>query len=302
MRYVILFNPIAGRGRAAGAAADIERTLRERGNDPFLYSTRVTPEYPELDDAMRQSSGLVVVGGDGTIRQAAPFAVRHNVPIYQFPFGTENLFAREFGMNRRSETLLRALDNETRIVDVGEVNGEMFLMMVSIGLDAEVIHDLMTSRQGAISHLHYIRPILLQWWGWKPASLRIEIDGSAAEVRGPGMVVVANARHYAFRFDPAPQASMNDGLLDLVYFEVRSRLGMAMLAARARLRRHLNHRAVFHARAKRIRIECEQPQRYQIDGDPALDRACEQGSSARSACSTPLDISIRPSTLRVFAP
>jgi diacylglycerol kinase family enzyme len=221
-----------------------------------------------------------------------------------------NRLACEFGMNRRIPTLLRALDNEPKIVDVGEVNSEMFLMMVSIGLDAEVIHDLMMRRSGAISHLHYFKPILRQWWRWKPAPLRIEIDGAAADIKGPGMVVVANARQYAFRFDPAPHASMSDGLLDPVYFEVGARggraglcgLGMALLAARARMRTHLKHRAVFHARAKHLRIECAQPQRFQVDGDPALERACDEGSTNRSACFTPLDIRIRPGVLRVFAP
>lgn len=299
---VILFNPIAGRGRAARAAAEIERVLRERGRKAVVFSTRLSSAYPELDGALPHASSLIVAGGDGTIRQAAPFAVRHGTPIYQFPFGTENLFAREFGMNRRMDTLLRALDHEPKAVDVGVVNGEMFLMMVSVGLDAEVIHDLMARRQGAISHLHYIRPIIHHWMQWKPVEMRITIDGGAVELTGPGMVVVANARQYAFRFDPAPLASMTDGLLDVVYFEIRSRMSLAMIAAMSRLRRHLRSRTVFHGTGRHVQIECAAPQRYQIDGDAALRAACDQGASPREACMTPLDITLRPGALRVLVP
>lgn len=302
MHDVVLFNPIAGRGRAARAAAEIERLLRDRGRDAHLLSTRLASDYPELDAALKNASTLIVVGGDGTIRQAAPFAVRHDTPIYQFPFGTENLFAREFGMNRRQNTLLRALAKEPRHVDVGIVNGETFLMMVSVGLDAEVIHDLMTHRQGAISHFHYLKPIIRQWLRWKPVDIRMVLDGRTIEFARPGMLVVANARQYAFRFDPAPLASMSDGLLDVVYFEVNSRWSLARIAAATRLRWHLGNPGVRHFTGKTVCVECRSPQRYQVDGDPALRQACEEAGSPREACRTPLDISIRPGALRVLAP
>jgi diacylglycerol kinase (ATP) len=299
---VVLFNPIAGRGKAAQAAAAIEAALRDRGRRAVLFSTRLAADYPELDEALEQASSLIVAGGDGTIRQAAPFAVRHGAPLYQVPFGTENLFAREFGMDRRMATLLRALGNEPRTVDVGLVNGQMFLMMVSVGLDAEVIHDLMAKRQGAISHWHYLRPIFRQWLGWRPVDMRIEVDAETLEPRGPGMVVVANARQYAFRFDPAPHASMSDGLLDVVHIEARSRISFAITAIRTRLRRHLRSPCVLHRTGRSVHIECAAPQRYQIDGDAALEEVCGDGGLPRSACYTPLDITIRPGSLRVLAP
>jgi diacylglycerol kinase family enzyme len=116
------------------------------------------------------------------------------------------------------------------------------------------------------------------------------------------MVVVANSRQYGFRFDPAPIASMSDGLLDVVYFPVRSRLSFAATAFRTRLRRHLGGTGVIHRTGRAVRIECDPAQRYQIDGDAALHAQCESGERPRDACLTPLTISLRPAALRVLAP
>src|SRR5688572_2084966 len=173
---------------------------------------------------MAQVDLLVVVGGDGAVRLAAASASRAGVPIYHFPSGTENLFAREFGMNQSKKLLISAIEQfEVRSVDVGVANGLLFLSMVSVGYDAEVVHDLAARRGDSISHLSYVIPILTQLKRWQPPHLEVTVDGKPVSETCPGFVVVANSKHYGWQLNPAGRASMSDGLLDVAYFPACSR-------------------------------------------------------------------------------
>lgn len=348
MRLLILFNPVAGRGRARAAAAAVRQQLESRGHEATVRETRpeplpiagetgasggadplaADPEAGTLETGVAVGGesrganpkaaipgagdtnvagdasidGLIVVGGDGTMRLAAPLAMRLGAPVALFPFGTENLFARQYGMERNVQTIVSLVTGgRSRAVDVGVVNGEVFLMMVSIGLDAEVVHDLAARRRGPISHASYIMPILRAAWGWRPTRLAVTVDGSPLDLTAPGMLVIANTRQYAGRLDPASTAVDDDGLLDVVYIPVGGRWGVVRRVIQCWRRRLLEAKGVTHARGRAIRVEAEEPVPFQIDGDPALSG---RGDAAGRTVplTTPLKIDVRPGALRVFCP
>jgi diacylglycerol kinase (ATP) len=290
VRIVILYNPISGAGRAALAADKVAALLREHGHSAVTLATRLTPTSQWLDPALQgkaASSGdvpsstpqggeegaradlLVVAGGDGAMRLAAPAACRINTAVYHLPFGTENLFAREFGMNRAPGTLLAALERQQfRTVDVGLANGHCFLLMVSVGFDAEVVHQLASTRSGAITHSTYLRPILATMRTWSPPTLEVDVDGARIVHGEPGMLVIANSRQYGWRIDPAWKADMSDGLLDVVFLPARTLAQVVMWALRCRMRRQFRHRSVRFARGRNVLVRSDRPQHFQLDGDP----------------------------------
>ena len=102
MRVVVLRNSFAGRGRGRAKADRLLTALREAGHDPVVLDVRRadgTSFNDELDEALRGAAALIIAGGDGTLHHSAPAAMRAGVPVYHFPLGTENLFARQFRMN-----------------------------------------------------------------------------------------------------------------------------------------------------------------------------------------------------------
>ncbi len=290
---LILFNPISGGGRAGHAAGRLDGELRAAGHDSITVPTRREPGHEWLVERLGNESVLVVVGGDGAVRATAEAAIRTRTPLYHVPYGTANLFAGEFGMDRRAGTLLRALDRlEVHWVDVGDADGELFVLMASVGFDAEVVHDLAAHRGGRISYLSYAGPMLRQLRDWKPVGLAISVDGLDLPLAGPGIVVVANARRYAFGLDPAPGADMTDGLLDVVYLPTASRRQVLLWMAKLRLGRHEADPAVIMQRGVDVRIECDQPQRLQLDGDPASEGNPRAG----------FRLVVRPGVLPVLVP
>jgi hypothetical protein len=139
-RHPVLFvNPWSGEGRAArdgliGAARErgLEMVMLERGQD-----------LGELVRAAvgRGADGLAMAGGDGSQALVAAIAAEHDLPYACIPSGTRNHFALDLGVDR--EDVVGALDafrdGGERYVDLGEVNGRVFVNNVSLGVYAEAV-------------------------------------------------------------------------------------------------------------------------------------------------------------------
>jgi diacylglycerol kinase family enzyme len=269
VRILIVFNPISGSGRAAAAAERAAARLREHGHDVGTLTTRLEPTREWLDPALENINLLVVAGGDGAMRLAAPAACRCNIPVYHLPLGTENLFAREFGMDASPETLVKAIErNQLRTIDIGLANGRWFLLMASVGFDAEVVHELAGTRGGSIRKSTYIAPIIRTMRTWTPPVLDIEVDGRPIVTGQPGMAVIANSRQYGWRIDPAGRADMSDGLLDVVFMPAKSITQVAMWTLRCRFRRQFHQGKLIFARGRSVVVRSDRPHHYQLDGDP----------------------------------
>lgn len=273
-RVTLLVNPRSGRGRAQLTARDTHDALSRAGYD---VSSR---PIGERDDP--PADVLVIVGGDGTVHHSLPLAARLGIPIWQIPMGTENLFARCFGMTRSPDALVRAIAAmsvepidlaEFRLVELpGSIAGSSpprpFMLMLSVGPDAGVVRRLTESRSGAIRHASYLVPVLREAFAPSLSPLTIHVDGRPIVDRRPGLLVIANSREYGVRLNPCPSALMTDGLLDLTFFPAASSLELLGWAARSRSGTHLRSSRVVHLTGRDIRVRSsERALPLQIDGE-----------------------------------
>ena len=273
----MVYNPVSGAGRAAVAARELlDGLASEFGRGAIgvrLVATERAPTADWLRSALAESDALAVVGGDGAVRLAAPEAARAGVPLWHAPLGTENLFARSFGMTRGAAPLARALASmRLREIDLGTVDAAAggsarFAIMASVGFDADVVHALATMRSGGITHWSYARPILRTALRWQPPAIEWSVDGRR-ESLGRGIVVVANLREYGVRLNPAANAVPDDGLLDAVFLPASGALAVAAWVPYLRAGRHLTCRGVRQQRGSRIELLLDRPAPLQIDGDP----------------------------------
>ena len=294
MKIAVFANPNAGRGRAIETARRVSRHLEQRGHS-VRNAVHANPDDPT---AFEGADALVVIGGDGTVHRVLASLSASEVPFYSVPMGTENLFAREFGMNKRTDTLDAALDHAAggQRVDLGTVGGLPFAVMASFGPDASVIHRLTLARTGAISHLSYVRPILEEMRHPHLPELTVTADGEEIISRQKGLLVVANSRQYALRVDPAFKASMSDGKLDVVFFPASNPIRAAAWLVAARFRIHLRNNRVRYLNATKITVTSEQPLSVQADGEAiAASQASEDGGRV-------WDLSVRPKSVRVLSP
>lgn len=286
---VIQRNPTSGTGRRRSQLLEFIQTLRAAG-----MTVRSFKDRDACDDWVRSSPDpgrlrcIVAAGGDGTLVNVAQ---RHpGVPLAVFPMGTENLFARHLRIPRSGRLAAQVvISGNQSSFDTATVNGERFLIMVSAGVDADVVRRLSQERRGNISHLSYLRPILSSFWGYSYPELTV-LD-EQGDVIGEGThVIVANLPEYGFRMPFAEAAAPGDGLLDVAIFTGRGTCQTMWHAVRMRLGFSVES-AVIRSRHARVSVTSTADQTaLQFDGDPGGCCPAEIAVEPRSmTCLVPTD-------------
>lgn len=267
MRLVAVYNPIAGSGQAQREALAIRTHFEARGDTIDLVDVGPQGQRERVAEIVAGADAMIIVGGDGTVQAHATVASETGVPLYQYPLGTENLFAREWGMRKRLQTLEAALEQMQVVqADLASCNEHPFMLMCSVGPDANVVHRLSAHRNGPISHASYVRHVIAEFLSPSIAPLRVTLDGKQVIDGERGILVVANCKHYAMRINPARDASMTDGELDVAFFPITRRVGLLKWLWLSRLGRRA--RNAIYLRGREVTIENEgKPVAFQIDGE-----------------------------------
>jgi diacylglycerol kinase family enzyme len=211
---------------------------------------------------------VIVIGGDGTLRQAARVLSGTSIPLYHAACGTENLFAKSMGMLVPTEKIIDLIRaGNTKLIDTADANGDFMILMASVGFDASVVDDLAAHRGTSIAHLSYCMPIIRQLFRWKVPELTINVDGENVVHRQKGWAVVANSKSYARGLNPARDASNDDGQLDVVFLPFTSRWGLWKWVRLMKRGTHLHHPEAKYARGKMVEVVTNKPTPWQIDGD-----------------------------------
>jgi diacylglycerol kinase (ATP) len=298
MRVLLLNNPKSGRGTGAAVAAALGDCLREAGHVVAPLAAGRDLDPATFRHALAQADLLVIAGGDGTLHHALPAIIETGARFYHFPLGTENLFTREFGMDQRPETLLRAIERgRVRACDAGVCDQQPFSLMVGVGFDAGVVQRLAAGRSGGTTRGEYIRHAVQELLHPRVPYLTVRVDGRVVVDCTRGMLVVANSRQYAARLDPARQADMSDGLLDVVFYPHETAAELAGWLLSTAAGSHLDVDGLVTSRGTHIRVEMGEPSPYQIDGEAAGLTPPLIGTDVFG-----LDIRVLPGVLNVLLP
>jgi len=166
----------------------------------------------------RQGGGVIVaVGGDGTINAVAQAAWRHDCLLGVLPQGTFNLFGREHGITQDLETAARALLRaEAEPVQVGQINGRVFLVNASLGLYPQLLQDRETFKNqfGRRRWVAILAGLVTLFQWRRQLALEVELGGERIMLRTP-TVFVGNNRLQLERlgWEPTLAARVGEGRL-----------------------------------------------------------------------------------------
>ena len=138
----VVLNASSGNGTAEKAADRLKEIFAAAGREARISLAR---QGSEIDNAIRRAveagcETLVVGGGDGTINSGAAAVVGRNIPLGVLPLGTLNHFAKDVGIPLDVEEAIRVLlEGVVCKVDVGEVNGRIFLNNSSLGVYPAIV-------------------------------------------------------------------------------------------------------------------------------------------------------------------
>ena len=267
---LLIWNPASGGGRRwADSLPEIRALLAANGYEVEVAATTEPGHATALAAEACNDSRCEVVfgmGGDGTLREVAVSLVGKGVPLAVLPGGTTNVLARALGVPPnpvRAAQLYGA--TETRGLDVGVAAGIPFLMMVSAGVDSEVLRRVTQASKKRFGRLAVAAQALgaLRAYG---DTAHTVVDGDR---RATGSFFVAsNIRYYGGPFEITPRADPLDGLLDFAVFSGAGRLSILELALDVATGTHLTRGDFTTWKGKSARLEGEGEVWMQIDGDP----------------------------------
>ena len=273
--YHFIVNPASGRGRVGAALREALERLSAAGHQGFIHTTTGAGDATAIARALPAATAVVAVGGDGTVREVVGGLLGRSIPLAILPAGTENLVAKQFQIDASPVRLVGTLLNpEIREIDVGLVGQRVFLVVVGVGFDAEVVRRLSQRRQGHITHLDYFLPVWRSFWSHRFPRLRVLADGETV-FNEEGLVFVGNMSRYGLGLRILKDAVVDDGLLDICIFRCRSLLKLLSHALRTACGRHVTSRDVLYLRAREIRVSSDAPVPFEIDGDDGGDLPAE---------------------------
>ncbi|TWU16508.1 diacylglycerol/lipid kinase family protein [Allorhodopirellula heiligendammensis] len=268
----ICASPKAGRGQGRQEIDLLVKRLRGDAID-----VHVTHSMGALRDRIADHSrstrrfAVVAAGGDGTLALVAQNLPRE-IPIVPLPMGTENLLARHFGYTCSAEAVGNSIQrNKPLVIDAGLANGRLFLVMVTAGMDAEVVRGMHLTRRGHITRWSYARPILraLSKYGYPTITSRETAGEGETYTRSACWMMAFNLPCYGGGLNIEPGANGTDGMLDRISLHKGLLWNGLHYLTRIKLGWHLRHRDVDRRRFRTAIWSSPLRVPYQLDGDYA---------------------------------
>lgn len=307
-RCLILANPQAGGWNALTASSGdtyasssfnpvletVKQAVDRIGLEAEVCEIASPDRLPERIRAAQEEGidTIVAAGGDGTIRTVAQSLVGSPLRLGVIPIGTHNNFARCLGL---PHDLLAALEviasGEERSIEVGRIGDEYFLEAAGVGLFADAIEAFGAKEPRRNEIWRVLKALLPIWWNLRSDRLMLRLDGVTHEEEAI-MVSVSNTAYLGAAMPIAPDARMDDGLLDVVIVGAMSRWELLTFPFALFSKKHLAWSNVHHARVRTIDIRRKRRARK-----PLLVHADDHIVSA-----TPVHIEVVPNALRVLVP
>jgi YegS/Rv2252/BmrU family lipid kinase len=268
----LIVNPSAGDGRAGRVLAEVQAALTEHGLEHHVERTTSLEHARELARAAAAAGETAAaLGGDGLVGAVADALKHTDGVVGVLPGGRGNDFARALGIPRDPRGACAVLaSGEVRQLDLGEVGSTTFIGIASCGFDSEanrVANETRLVRGNLVYAYGAIRALL----GWKPARFDVRLDGGEARVMVGYTVAAANSKAYGGGMYLAPQASLEDGLLDVVLVADVPKLRFIRLLPTVFKGEHVRQPNVQVIRAQEIVIRADRPFALYADGDPIAD-------------------------------
>jgi diacylglycerol kinase (ATP) len=291
MNILFVVNPIAGKGRTKEAIPLIERFCKSRNIQYKIQETAFSGDATNIVRRESQGgySGVVSVGGDGTLLEVANGLMGTSIPVGIIPLGSGNDFARAIkvpsGFDHIEDALKIITEHSASQVDLVRYNGRVYLNIASIGFDAEIIRDLQKVRRFIKGSATYPASVFLKFLTYKPKNVTLVIDGTRIKTR-TFLTAICNGICYGGGMKVNPNGSVTDGFLDIILIHPVPRYKIPLLLLKFIKGEHLQFPFVTTYRCKEIEILSNEPLAVNVDGE------CDM--------TTPVKFQMMPLSIKVF--
>lgn len=269
-RAMLIINPISGTGKKKGLPEAVESRMTQLGYDLDVRFTTCRGDATRLarEAVDKGYNAVLAAGGDGTVNETAKALCGTEVTLGIIPSGSGNGLARHIGIPINIDASLDVIaQHNIADCDFGSVNDRPFFCTFGVGFDAVVSHAFAKqSRRGLIT---YVKSALNQYLNYHPETYTISANGQVLTERA-FVIACCNASQYGNNAYVAPNASIRDGLLDIVIIHQGSPIDTAMVGVDL-FTGYINKNTLIHSfRAPSAVIYRTGEGPAHIDGEPML--------------------------------
>jgi diacylglycerol kinase (ATP) len=267
----VILNP------AAGSVKDVDplvERIRRLPDVEVCVTAKAGTAMKSTERALRKGCEIIVAaGGDGTLNEVVN-GLREDasaVRVGLIPLGTGNDFARTLGLPTDVDEAIAVLAaGHTRAIDLVRVTSDKVRYFVNVsaggfsGLVDEKLTPEMKKTWGPLAYLRSAAAALPELRAYRTT---LSLDKTESLTLSLYNVVIANGRYVGGGRQIAPEASIDDGLLDIILIQERSPAELALLAAQVALGNHLSSDAIVFRRAARVTVNSQPGMWFNVDGE-----------------------------------
>lgn len=293
MKFCMIVNPNAGKKQGISAAQKAAGRFTEQGIDFEIMVSKIPGDSVNLAAALDISDfdGILAVGGDGTLFEVINGLFKNKeelrIPIGQIPVGTGNSFIRDLNISTQEDALNKILSGQFREVDLGEFSYSggkyYFVNLLGTGFVSNVAYRARKYKK--LGSLSYIFGVLEEVAVLKAVKIELNIDGKIIK-REAVFTEICNSRYTGGDMMMAPDAKIDDGLLDIIILNKVSRIKLLSLFPLIFKGNHVEDDSVEVFKGKNISLKADQPLALTPDGETFGE--------------TPIDITMHPKKIKMF--
>ena len=279
-------------GDAEKMAQTIAEIMRAHRHKPDVKLVQGSEIMEALMAARENNDAVLAGGGDGTVSAAAALLAGRQTALGILPLGTMNLFARALGIPLKLKEAVEAvITGEKRQIDIGEINGEVFVHHVTLGLHPRIVAG--RERERYRSRLGKKIAWLKTWWKLvrqaPRMTLRLAVDSDRVKLKTASLIIANN--RFVERLGGLPYSEVPDrGKLAVYAAQTRDWKELLAMSAEASFGKWESNSKLDFLEGREIAVHSRRRRlRASIDGELAY-------------LQSPLRAKIRPSSLWVLCP
>jgi diacylglycerol kinase (ATP) len=287
IRFII--NPISGVSRKKVIEEEIKENIDTAKYDYEIVYTKAANHATELsrEAAEKNYDVVVAVGGDGSLNEVSKGLIGTRTVLGIIPAGSGNGFARHMKIPFHTVNAMKVINDGNSVrIDTIKINNETFISIAGVGFDALVAKKY--AKAGKRGFWSYLKIITQEYVTYKPKKYILEIDGKKIEKKAL-LIAFANSSQFGYNTSIAPDADMQDGLLDVCIFEKAPLLETPFITNLLFMKQIDKIKYVEIIKGRNITVKRKRNKIVNIDGEPA-----KVGKD--------LTISVIPMSLNVIVP
>lgn len=309
----VIFNPVAGRGRARKHWPKIKDALHRLGATFHFEVTEQRGDAHAIarSAALRNTSMIVAVGGDGTAHEAANGILEAGVeglPLAIIPLGNGDDFVKmlppmaSIGKQGYSWQMAveKIAEGNTAHFDAGKIvvlesekeaeigSSRFFINGMNLGFTAHAAHNFSSIPKFLTGSAGYLAAVLKTLWHFPSLDLEMAFDNNPAEPVSTSLAALMNGRCFGHAFWVAPHADAADGLLEIMLTKKIGRLAILRKLPLLLNGSHVNDPIVHWRQASKVQITAPKPIVVEADGESLFTQACR------------LEVTVLPSALTII--